>query len=60
TSSSERRTLPLAVWEFQGQYNTNIPAILAVVTLATLPLIVAYAIGQEQIVKGMMAGSVKG
>jgi raffinose/stachyose/melibiose transport system permease protein len=60
TSSADRRTLPLAVWDFQGQYNSDIPAILAVVTLSTLPLIVAYAVGQEQIVKGMMAGSLKG
>lgn len=60
TASPDNRTLPLAVWDFQGQYSTNIPAILAVVTLTSLPLIVAYAIGQENIVKGMMAGSLKG
>jgi raffinose/stachyose/melibiose transport system permease protein len=60
TAAPRNRTLPLAVWDFQGQYSTNIPAILAVVTLTSLPLIIAYAIGQENIVKGMMAGSVKG
>ena len=60
TSSPEYRTLPLAVWDFQGQYASNIPAILAVVTLTSLPLIVAYAFGQERIVKGMMAGALKG
>ena len=60
TSSTNNRTLPLAVWDYQGQYTANIPAILAVVTLTSLPLIVAYAFGQERIVKGMMAGSLKG
>jgi raffinose/stachyose/melibiose transport system permease protein len=60
TSSPETRTLPLAVWEFQGQYAADIPTILAVVTLSTLPLIIVYAIGQERIVNGMMAGSLKG
>lgn len=60
TSSTSTRTLPLAVWDYQGQYASNIPAILTVVTLTSLPLIVAYAFGQERIVKGMMAGSVKG
>ncbi len=60
TSSPGTRTLPLAVWDFQGQYAADIPAILAVVTLSTLPLIVVYAIGQERIVNGMMAGSLKG
>ncbi len=60
TSSPGVRTLPLAVWEFQGQYSSDIPTILAVVTLSTLPLIIVYAIGQEKIVNGMMAGSLKG
>ena len=60
TSSPAYRTLPLAIWDFQGQYASNIPAILTVVTLTSLPLIVAYAFGQERIVKGMMAGALKG
>ncbi|WP_341679359.1 carbohydrate ABC transporter permease [Niveibacterium sp. SC-1] len=60
TSDPSNRTLPLAVWDFQGQYASNIPAMLAVVTLTSLPLIVAYAFGQERIVKGMMAGALKG
>ena len=60
TSSTSNRTLPLALWDFQGQYASNIPAMLAVVTLTSLPLIVAYAFGQERVVKGMMAGSLKG
>ena len=60
TSNPENRTLPLAIWDFQGQYTSNIPAILSVVTLTSLPLIVAYAFGQERIVKGMMAGALKG
>ena len=60
TSSTRNRTLPLAMWDFQGQYASNIPAMLAVVTLSSLPLIAAYAFGQERIVKGMMAGALKG
>lgn len=60
TSNPANRTLPLAIWDFQGQYASNIPAILSVVTLTSLPLIVAYAFGQEPIVKGMMAGALKG
>ena len=54
TSNPANRTLPLAIWDFQGQYASNIPAILSVVTLTSLPLLVAYAFGQERIVKGMM------
>lgn len=60
TSSKEHRTLPLAIWEFQGQYASNIPMIMAVLTLSTLPLVIAYILFQEQLVKGIMAGAVKG
>jgi raffinose/stachyose/melibiose transport system permease protein len=60
TSTSTHRTLPLAIWDFQGQYASNIPSMLAVLTLTSLPLIVAYAFGQERVIKGMMAGSLKG
>jgi raffinose/stachyose/melibiose transport system permease protein len=37
----------------------NIPAIMAVLTLSALPLIMVYIIGQERIIKGMMAGALK-
>lgn len=60
TSTPEHRTLPLALWDFQGQYSSDIPAMLAVVTLTSLPLIAVYAFGQERIIKGMMAGALKG
>ena len=60
TSTPTHRTLPLAIWDFQSEHSANMPAILAVVTLTALPLIVAYIFGQERIIKGMMAGSVKG
>ena len=60
TSSSSSRTLPLAVWSFQGQYASNIPVIMAVLSLSALPVIVLYLFAQEKIVSGMMAGAVKG
>jgi raffinose/stachyose/melibiose transport system permease protein len=60
TSSPQQRTLPLAIWEFQGQYSSNIPAIMTVLTMTALPMIVAYIFGQERIIKGMMAGALKG
>ena len=60
TSSPSTRTLPLAIWDFQGQYSANIPLIMAVLTLSALPLIIAYIVFQEQLVKGIMAGALKG
>lgn len=57
--SPQSRPLPLAIWEYQGQYSMNIPAIMAVLTLSALPLIVVYIFGQERVLKGMMAGALK-
>jgi raffinose/stachyose/melibiose transport system permease protein len=58
-TSPENRPLPLAIWEYQGQYAINVPAIFAVLTLSSLPLIVVYIFGQERIVAGIMAGALK-
>lgn len=60
TQSAKSRTLPLSIWEYQGQYNSNIPMIMAVLTLCALPMIIAFVVGQDKLIKGMMAGAVKG
>ena len=59
TQSSPNRTLPLAIWEFQGQYSMNTPMIMAVLTLTLLPMIIMFIIFQDKLVKGMTAGAVK-
>jgi raffinose/stachyose/melibiose transport system permease protein len=56
TQSPERRTLPLALWTFQGQYSVNVPAVLASVVLTTLPILILYAIGRRQLLSGLTAG----
>lgn len=58
-TTPRNRPLPLAIWDYQGQYSMNIPAIMAVVTLSALPLILVYIVGQERVLKGMMAGALK-
>ena len=60
TQSEENRTLPLALWNYQGQYSTNTAMIMACLTLSVLPMIILFAIMQDKLVKGMMAGAVKG
>ncbi len=60
TQSPESRTLPLAVWDFQGQYTMNTPVIMAILTLSILPMIILFIIFQDKLVKGMTAGAVKG
>lgn len=56
TQSPSQRTLPLALWTFQGEYGVNIPAVLAAVVLTTLPLIILYAFGRRQLLSGLTAG----
>jgi raffinose/stachyose/melibiose transport system permease protein len=56
TQSPEQRTLPLALWTFQGEYGINVPAVLASVVLATLPIVVLYALGRRQLLSGLTVG----
>ena len=56
TQNPDKRTLPLALWTFQGQYSVNIPAVLASVMLTTLPIVLLYAIGRRQLLSGLTAG----
>lgn len=60
TTSRTNRTLPLAIWDFQGQYGQNTPLIMSVLVLTALPLVVAYILAQERVTKGIMAGALKG
>jgi raffinose/stachyose/melibiose transport system permease protein len=60
TQSQDARTLPLAIWEYQGQYSINTPLIMTLLVLSCLPVIILYIFGQDKLVKGMMAGAVKG
>lgn len=56
TQSPDKRTLPLSLWTFQGQFSVNVPATLAAVVLSTLPIFVLYLVGRRQLVAGITAG----
>jgi len=56
TQSPDKRTLPLALWTFQGQYSVNVPAVLASVVLTTLPIVILYALGRRELLSGLTAG----
>ena len=56
TQSPTQRTLPLALWTFQGQYSINVPAIAASVVLTTLPILILYVVGRRQLLSGLTAG----
>jgi raffinose/stachyose/melibiose transport system permease protein len=56
TQSPTQRTLPLALWTFQGQYSVNVPAVLASVVLTAIPILALYIVGRRQLLSGLTAG----
>jgi raffinose/stachyose/melibiose transport system permease protein len=56
TQSPDKRTMPLGLWAFQGEYTVNIPAVLAAVIVSTVPILVLYVIGRRQLLSGLTAG----
>ncbi|MFZ4893797.1 carbohydrate ABC transporter permease [Plantibacter sp. Mn2098] len=56
TQSEDIRVLPLALWNFQGQFSINVPATLAAVVLSALPILVLYILARRQLVSGLTAG----
>lgn len=56
TQSADKRVLPMALWTFQGEFNVNVPAVLAAVVLSTLPMLTAYVLGRRYLVRGLTAG----
>lgn len=56
TQSADMRVIPLSLWSFQGEFSTDIPAVLAAVVLSILPLLAAYIVGRRQLVAGLTAG----
>lgn len=58
--SPEKRTLPLALLSFQGEFQTNYPLLFSGVVLASLPVVIAYVFLQRYFVAGITAGASKG
>ncbi len=56
TQSPERRVLPLGLWNFQNQYGTDVPGLLAAVVLSAVPVLVLYLFGRRYLLRGIAAG----
>lgn len=54
------KTLPLSLSVFATGYATDYALTMAALSIAVLPTIIVFLIFQEQIMKGMTAGAVKG
>ena len=53
------RVLTLGLWDFQGQYGTDVPLVTAAVTLSLAPLLVVYLLGRRYLLAGLTAGAGK-
>lgn len=59
-NSQALKTLPLSLTIFSDGFGTDYGLTMAAMAVAVVPTIVVYLIFQEQIMKGMVAGAVKG
>ena len=59
-SDERSKTLLLGVTRLFGQYQTDWSKVLAVLVLASLPVLMLYLIMSRQFIRGMTAGAVKG
>lgn len=59
-SSNAARTLPLGLANFQTSYVSDYGLVAAGVVISIIPVLIVYILLQEQIIKGMTDGSVKG
>jgi raffinose/stachyose/melibiose transport system permease protein len=58
-TSPDHMTLPLGMQKFYGELTVNVPALMAALTLASLPILLVYFLAQEKIVTGLTGGAVK-
>jgi raffinose/stachyose/melibiose transport system permease protein len=56
TQSQGNATLPLSVFNFEGEHLQNVPQIMAAVALSVLPLFILYLIARRRLMAGLAAG----
>lgn len=54
------QTVPLAMTNFKGQFASDYPKIMAAMLTTMAPIVIMYFAFSKQIIKGMVAGAVKG
>lgn len=53
------KTLPVGMIAFEQSHNTDYPALLAGLSLISLPTLLVYALFNRQVIRGVIAGAVK-
>lgn len=59
-TSNALKTVPVAMYNFYGEYGSRWEMTFAAYTLAIIPVLIFYLLLQKNIVNGIMAGAVKG
>src|SRR5690625_2734664 len=59
-ASPGKKTLPLALLAFQGEYFTDYPMIFSGVIIASIPMVILYIFLQRYFMEGLTAGATKG
>jgi len=53
TQSESRRVLTLSLYNFQGEFQTNVPGLMAAVVLSALPIFAVYLFGRRWLMAGL-------
>lgn len=56
TQSTIHRVVPLSLWNFNSEFETNVPGMIAAVVLSAIPLVIVYATMRKQLIAGLTAG----
>ncbi|MFL5680261.1 MAG: carbohydrate ABC transporter permease, partial [Chloroflexota bacterium] len=59
-NNADLKTLPVGLLAMQGRVLSDWPTLFAALTMASIPMIVAFLIGQRQFIRGLAEGFGKG
>ncbi|HZC69616.1 MAG TPA: carbohydrate ABC transporter permease [Jatrophihabitans sp.] len=54
--NEQQRTLMVGVTVFSGLYSLDVPELMAGMTIATVPVVLVYLIGQRHLMRGLLGG----
>jgi xylobiose transport system permease protein len=54
TQSPENKVLTLGLYDYVGEFRTDVPALLAAVVLSIVPIFAAYLLARRQLINGLM------
>lgn len=60
SNNKDITTVPLALKNFTGQFTSDYPKMMSAMLITMAPVVILYFVFSKQIIKGMVAGAVKG